>query len=76
MTTEITQASLEVFASKGLGPYVDLADQIKSKAAEYLDLLAKIPEAKFDGTVSRYKNLATTNIENSVMWAVKACSRV
>lgn len=76
MTETITSKSLEVFATRGLGPYLDLADQIKTKAAEFLDLIDRIPEAKFDGTVARYKNLAKTEIENSVMWATKACSRV
>lgn len=44
-----------------------LHDEIKAKAAELEELI----EAVKDGQPGRYKALALTNLEVSVMWAVK-----
>lgn len=57
-----------------------LHDEIKTKASELLALYAKVPmripphdHANLPASVSpRYLALATTDLESSVMWAVKA----
>lgn len=44
-----------------------LHDEIKTKAVE----LEKMIEQMKDGKPSRYKSLALTDLESSIMWAVK-----
>ena len=56
----------------------DMVGQIKSKAAELIDLIQTITT---DGEtdqyieVSRLKALAQTDIESAAMWAVKAATK-
>ena len=51
-----------------------LHDEIKAKAEELerlIDRVAAAPAANY-ATVARYKALALTSLEESIMWAVKA----
>ena len=77
----------EVFESCGLGGREDLVEAIKVKAGELDDLLTQVGYDSSSGTggyvrtTSRPGNclrmvaLARTNLEQTVMWAVKAVSR-
>jgi len=55
-----------------------LVDQIKTKAAEFIDLCAMNMDANRDkqgyGEVARLWSLAMTHAEDAAMWAVKAAT--
>ncbi|MDX5412843.1 MAG: hypothetical protein LPK02_07325 [Rhodobacterales bacterium] len=56
----------------------DLVTKIKTKAAELIDLIDRIPsdrESHRGNEVGRLKALAQTEIENGAMWAVKAATK-
>lgn len=55
-----------------------MVDQIKSKAAELIDLIDTIPsdrESERGNEAGRLKALAQTEIESAAMWAVKAATK-
>ena len=56
----------------------DKVAQIKSAAADLIDLIESIPQHPFldvDAEVRRLKALAQTAIEEGAMWAVKAATK-
>ena len=64
----------EVFESKGLNNKVELVEKVKAKAGELWDLYhSGTNEPGTEG--GRMYALAKTNLEQSVMWFVKGCSR-
>ena len=58
---------------------VDMVGQIKSKAADLIDLIETIPESfmspQQETEVRRLKALAETEVEVAAMWAVKAATK-
>lgn len=74
----------ELFESRGLQGREELVQSIKVKAGELDDLLILIAQDKDSRTAEstvrprechRLTEIARTNLEQSVMWAVKAVSR-
>jgi hypothetical protein len=56
----------------------DKVAQIKSAAADLIDLIESIPQHPFldtDAEIMRLKALAQTAIEEGAMWAVKAATK-
>ena len=56
----------------------DKVSQIKSAAADLIDLIESIPQHPFldtDAEIMRLKALAQTAIEEGAMWAVKAATK-
>lgn len=51
----------------------DLVDQIKNRAAEFIDLCEALKNENATGEKIRLVSLAQTEAENASMWAVKAC---
>lgn len=51
------------------------ADSIRQKADELLSILNKSVPTEERSDASRYMNIARTNLEQSIMWAIKAVSR-
>ena len=49
-------------------------DEIKTAAAELIDLIADIPDEGIDER-KRLKALAQTEVESAAMWAVKAATK-
>ena len=70
--TQIGSRYLKVFESRGLNGFEKHVEEIKSRAAALLESIDNIP-----GTyeADRLVSLAKTDLESSVMWAVKAISR-
>lgn len=55
-----------------------MVDQIKSRAAELIDLIDSIPsdrETERGNEAGRLKAIAQTEIESAAMWAVKAATK-
>lgn len=52
-----------------------LNDEIKAKAVELLELFDKAVSKEERSEASRLMNIARTNLEQTIMWAVKAVSR-
>lgn len=56
----------------------DLVGQIKRRAADLIDLIDTISDARESGAepeVNRCKALAQTGVEEAAMWAVKAATK-
>jgi hypothetical protein len=49
-------------------------DEIKTPAAELIDLIEDIPDVEMDER-KRLKALAQTEVESAAMWAVKAATK-
>lgn len=49
-----------------------LVNEIKKKAAEYIDLLDEARKASTGGEMTRQLSIAITEAQTSQMWAVKA----
>lgn len=65
----------ETFESRSLNGQEEQVDKIKTVAAllfDQIDAIALPPEKR---EAARLVALAKTNLEQTVMWAVKACSR-
>ncbi len=52
-----------------------LNDEIKAKAVELMELFDKSVSKEERSEASRLMNIARTNLEQTVMWAVKAVTR-
>jgi hypothetical protein len=71
---EFSNEAINTFAGRGLNGQEALVEEIKNRAAGLWDLFNSIPNVP--GTPSgRLTALAKTELESSVMWAVKAISR-
>lgn len=65
---------LAVFESRGLNGLEPNVEALKRAAAHFMWEIDQIPHHNPEELL-RYKSLAKTSLEESVMWAVKACSR-
>lgn len=76
MSTEISAKAGRVFESRGFSrehlPH--LVQSIKDEASGLWDQINAVPVDSPES--ARLVSLAKTSLEESVMWAVKACSRV
>ncbi len=63
-----------VFESRGLNGQEEKIAEIKKQAAILYDLISSIPAVSQEA--ARLVSLARTELESSVMWAVKATSRL
>ena len=52
-----------------------LNDEIKAKAVELMELFEKAVSKEERSEASRLMNIARTNLEQTVMWAIKAVTR-
>ncbi len=67
--------AVAAFASMGLGANEAKVERIKEKAALLWDEFNDLPVPPGNNTAGRLVAMAKTELEGSVMWAVKAASR-
>lgn len=75
--SEITQEKQLTFGQKAVGITFNpgghaLVNEIKEKAAAYIDLLNEARNATNDGEIKRMLSIAITEAQTSQMWGVKA----
>lgn len=71
----VTTRAVKVFESRGLNGHEKLVDEIKAQAAVLFDKIDSIPVPPGNSEAGRLVALAKTELESTVMWAVKAVSR-
>lgn len=70
-----SQQAQKVFESRGLNGHEGLVEDIKIFAGYLFDKLDLIPVPPGNNEAGRLVALAKTELESTVMWAVKAISR-